>query len=185
MKQRMGERDGTNSNRTAITSLQVIVQMWPTARSEDAESAGNHPGATDSLTGATKLWVTPRTANIKGSQKRLLQGSNESIESQAQMWQTPATDSFRSRGGDRKDEMGLDQQARMMFPTPAQRDYRSPNAKPYSERGGETKGEQLANFVCHSSLPDQPTESDGQRSSVLPPGSRPRLNPAFVALLMS
>lgn len=27
-------------------------------------------------------------------------------------WQTPATDSFRSRGGDRKDEMGLDQQAR-------------------------------------------------------------------------
>lgn len=27
-------------------------------------------------------------------------------------WQTPGTDSFRSRGGDRKDEMGLDQQAR-------------------------------------------------------------------------
>ena len=27
-------------------------------------------------------------------------------------WQTPATDSFRSRGGDRKQEMGLDQEAR-------------------------------------------------------------------------
>lgn len=33
-------------------------------------------------------------------------------------WQTPATDSFRSRGGDRKDEMGLDQQARTHWPTP-------------------------------------------------------------------
>ncbi len=32
-------------------------------------------------------------------------------------WQTPATDAFRCRGGDRKDEMGLDQEARM-WPTP-------------------------------------------------------------------
>jgi len=31
-------------------------------------------------------------------------------------WQTPATDSFRSRGGDRKGEMGLDQQARWLTP---------------------------------------------------------------------
>lgn len=55
---------------------------WPSSRAEDAESCGNHPGAVDSLTGAVK------------------------------QWQTPATDSFRSRGGDRKDEMGLDQQSR-------------------------------------------------------------------------
>jgi DNA (cytosine-5)-methyltransferase 1 len=33
------------------------------------------------------------------------------------------------------------------FPTPAARDYRSPNATPYSERGGGKKGEQLPNFV--------------------------------------
>lgn len=59
------------------------VAMWPTARAEDSESCGNHPEATDSLTGATSSW------------------------------QTPATDSFRSRGGDRKDEQGLDQQARL------------------------------------------------------------------------
>jgi hypothetical protein len=32
-------------------------------------------------------------------------------------WQTPAADSFRSRGGDRKSEMGLDQEARF-WPTP-------------------------------------------------------------------
>jgi len=99
-------------------------------------------------------------------------------------WQTPATDSFRSRGGDRKDEMGLDQQARLMFPSPASLNYRSPNLKPYSERGGGAKGEQLANFICHSSLPAPPIESDGQKSSAIPPGSRQRLNPAFVAWLM-
>ena len=30
------------------------------------------------------LWITPRTANIKGSKQRLAQGSNESVETQAQ-----------------------------------------------------------------------------------------------------
>jgi hypothetical protein len=40
-----------------------------------------------------------------------------SLTGQAGQWQTPATDSFRSRGGERVDEMGLDQQARY-WPTP-------------------------------------------------------------------
>ena len=65
----------------------LLLAMWPSPRSEDSESAGNHPGATDSLTGASSLW------------------------------QTPASDSFRSRGGDRKDEQGLDQQARGFLPS--------------------------------------------------------------------
>lgn len=33
--------------------------FWPSARAEDSESCGNHPGATDSLTGATRNWPTP------------------------------------------------------------------------------------------------------------------------------
>lgn len=62
--------------------------MWPTARAEDSESAGRRHGrdVSDTLTAASRDF--------------------------AAIWQTPATDSFRSRGGDRKDEMGLDQQAR-------------------------------------------------------------------------
>lgn len=32
---------------------------WPTARKEDGESCGNHPGAVDSLTGAVRCWPTP------------------------------------------------------------------------------------------------------------------------------
>jgi hypothetical protein len=37
--------------------------------------------------------------------------------------------------------------ASRMWPTPASRDYRFPNKKPYCERGGGTKGEQLPNAV--------------------------------------
>ena len=33
------------------------------------------------------------------------------------------------------------------FPTPAARDYRHPNKKPYAERGGTSKGEQLPNAI--------------------------------------
>jgi hypothetical protein len=36
-----------------------------------------------------------------------------------------------------------------MLPTPASRDYRSPNAKPFAERGGGKKGEQLPNAIAH------------------------------------
>jgi len=34
-----------------------------------------------------------------------------------------------------------------MWPSPPSRDYRFPNALPYAERGGGTKGEQLPNAV--------------------------------------
>ncbi len=121
---------------------------WPTSRQEDAESCGNHPGATDSLTGATRNWYTPHGMNgtdHTGKQGRGgefakqvtqwptpktsddISAGNEvnaqagkggnNLLGAANLWQTPATDSFRSRGGDRKDEMGLDQQSRG-WPTP-------------------------------------------------------------------
>ena len=41
-----------------------------------------------------------------------------------------------------------------LYPTPASRDYRSPNAKPYADRGGGKKGEQLPNFVGGQLNPD-------------------------------
>ena len=94
--------------------------MWPTPRGEDSESAGNHPGASDSLTGVTDKWMTP-TGN-----PATYTGGNAPgylcLPGQAQDWQTPGSDSFRSRGGERKDEMGLDQQAR--WATPTSRDWK-------------------------------------------------------------
>lgn len=234
-------------------SLHHRVAAWPTARQEDGESCGNHPGVVDSLTGATRNWPTPQAHDQRGAKtpeqieaQRNLTGAgvrnlNEEASTwrtpdapgsggprnrqdsigdghqvtiaeqaehwktphgmsnrdfrgkvggcgggefalQANNWQAPATDSFRSRGGDRKDEMGLNQQARM-FPTPSQRDYRTPNAKSYQERSGTTKGEQLPNFVEHS-LP-APLIPDGPPSCGSAPTSRRRLVVALGRVLLS
>lgn len=71
---------------------------WPTARSEDAESCGNHPGAVDSLTGAVKHWPTPnanpdapnvsknRGAQHGGERRRL---TDQCLSTRAQNWPTP------------------------------------------------------------------------------------------------
>jgi hypothetical protein len=143
----------------------------------------NHPGTT--LTDAINMWRTPDTPGTgcgpRNRQNSIGQGHQITIAEQAEHWQTPGTDSFRSRGGNRNDEMGLDQQARF-FPTPAARDYRTPNAKAYADRRGGTKGEQLPNFVEHS-LPDLAIP-DGQPSSQSGQTSRRRLNPRFVEWLM-
>lgn len=194
MKQRMGERDGTGANRTAITSLQVKVQTWPIARSEDSESAGNHPGAMDSLTGATRNWATPR-ADDRGKvgmgkmtdTARVERESGEtfalSLTDQAHLWQTPAMDSFRSRGGDRKDEMGLDQQARM-FPTPTMSDATRGNFASKEKRTKGGRGKQLADQSCiFRASPPAPPIPDGQPSCESGQSSR-RLSPRFVEWLL-
>jgi hypothetical protein len=292
---------GKGSLSWPFESERTTVPRWPTARQEDGESCGNHPGSQDSPTGVTRTWPTqiqtvnqgpnnhyrgnskagrqlteesrlwrtpdsPGTGGPRNRQDSIGDGHQITIAEQAEHWitphgmsnqdfrgkvggcgggefakqannwQTPATDSFRSRGGDRKDEPGLDQQARMfpcsvnsmpyattqtnateeipntpenshpdagsnetdentpmdssqrMFPTPAARDYRTPNLRTLRERGGGSKGEQLQNFVAHrcpdlSSPPDPPIV-DGQRSSESSPPSPRRLNPRFVEWLM-
>lgn len=82
MKRRMGERDGTGANRTAITDLQVMAKAlstWPTPQASDGVG-GKTPRPGVSLSGrasdgtkksvglsevsiATATWPTPRTAD--------------------------------------------------------------------------------------------------------------------------
>jgi hypothetical protein len=199
-------KHGTNSPaQMARHKGNLVVESlnWPTARREDGESCGNHPGATDSLTGATRNWTTPTATERSGQGERNkaltldvknwltphgmhgtdhtgktgrggefakqatqwptpqahdqtgARGKNNFLSDHhhkphdlvmaTDQWQTPATDSFRSRGGDRKDEMGLDQQAR-----------------------------------SHQA----PQTNDGPTSSEKDPTSRRRLNPRFVSWLM-
>jgi hypothetical protein len=79
MKRRMGERDGTGANRTAITSLQVTAQLaaWPSPRSGDhkmgAETEADRlrrgaggPTLTDACALAT--WATPSHRDFKSNQ---------------------------------------------------------------------------------------------------------------------
>jgi hypothetical protein len=61
-------------------------------------------------------WRTPDAPGKGGIRNRIKsvgKGHQLTIAEQAEHWQTPGVDSFRSRGGDRKHEMGLDQQARL------------------------------------------------------------------------
>lgn len=60
--------------------------------------------------------------------------------------------------------------------TPTERDYRSPNLRSYQERGGGTKGEQLANQVVHS--------GPAATGSPVSTEKRGRLNPAHSRWLM-
>lgn len=120
-----------------------------------------------SIQTAAANWPTPRVA--AGGYTRD-NGNPDlprpTLEGKAQMWQTPAADSFRSRGGDRKDEMGLDQQARLAWPTPASRDYKGANGPDHLENGtGRLHLDQLPNFVAHSySLPAPASVMPGRTS---------------------
>lgn len=139
---------------SSITSLNVLTQLWLTPRSEDSESAGNHPGAVDSLTGATRLWATPRT----------ITGGGETAERKKELGRDG------SGGGDLQAQVS-------MWNTPAARDYRSPNADP------DQHPDQLANQVCHSSLPDPATTLHGAASSPSGQTSRRRLVDALTQIL--
>ena len=63
---RAEERMQTNSQDDYV-ALSKQTSLWPSPRSEDSESCGNHPDATDSLTGATKLWTTPQAHDATGA----------------------------------------------------------------------------------------------------------------------
>lgn len=114
--------------RPAEARLEDQAADWPTASVADSRNlrnatAGRHPDSTghagETLCDAIQDWPTPN-ANPDAPNNSLNRGNGQvraRLTSQclgqiASDWQTPATDSFRSRGGDRKDEQGLDQQAR-------------------------------------------------------------------------
>jgi len=86
-----------------------------------------------------------------------------------QQWQTPQTDSFRSRGGDRKDEVGLDQQAR------ATNNWTTPGAGDVSSSTGLRKSRletgRKTDYLC-------------RQAAATEPGSKKKLNPRFVEWLM-
>jgi hypothetical protein len=87
MKRRMGERDGTFANRTAITSLQVMAKTaWPTPVVMDANSSARHGYMIKGHAGTTMLdaarlagWPTTRASDGEKN-VRTLEGSMREIE---------------------------------------------------------------------------------------------------------
>jgi len=118
--------------------------LWPTARANDSEKRGLvTPNNRAGLVGAAQFWPTEKaTDGTKGGPNQAGSSGDLMLPSMAAKWQTPAADSFRSRGGDRKDEMGLDQQARhWATPTASANSNRTTRIAPSH---GETHGMVLA-----------------------------------------
>jgi hypothetical protein len=175
-----------------------MMRMRPTARSEGSESCGNHPGAVDSLTGAARMWMTPNlplggrknTAEQVQAKGKTDSGKRQiSLEGQTMHWPIPRTITGGAESAERKQELGRTesggsdlQSAAANWPTPATRDYRSPNAASHMDRSTGAKHlDQPPNFIEHSFLPAPPTSTHGGRSLS---GYTRRLNPDFVDWLM-
>src|SRR5215831_4518394 len=101
------------------TTLTDASRSWATPTSRDWDkwhlrAPGHHRQV--NLSGQVANWLTPlapRTHDNEDTAGKDLESENQkSLSRQAVNWQTPQTDTFRSRSGDRKDELGLDRQAR-------------------------------------------------------------------------
>lgn len=186
MKLRMGERDGTGANRTAITSLTVMAKasMWPTQTKACADGGQtSRSGARKGemlLTGlaAASLWSTPRASDGEKG------GPNQSFGAGG----TPLPA----------------QVAQTMWPTPTHRDHRSVLASPETHESNarplsEVVGASLELWATpHSSSSTGPGTSgrqgggniQTQAHGAAQPGSseqtarRGGLAPDFVAWLM-
>jgi hypothetical protein len=123
MKKRMGERDGTGANRTAITSLNVAVKAWPTpvaADSGEKVTLTTTQGAC--LLREAAQWATPmardsfppHTPEYVAAKKAQGHGMRN-LNDEAAHWSTPSvadTEGGRkARSGPRSDELLLNGQA--------------------------------------------------------------------------
>jgi len=96
-------------------------------------------------------WLTPH-----GFQGNNGPDGNE-FSTSVRAWQTPAVDSFRSRGGDRVDEMGLDQEAR---------NWRSPRSEDSESCGNHQEvQDSLTGFTKLWPTPNTPSEGPNTEST--------------------
>lgn len=134
MKQRMGERDGTNANRTTITSLAVASSVWPTPRSSPNENRGTRGyGRTGgkALSEVTSQWATPKT---NSGDYQYANGNHEkpvlNLHGQVKQWATPVLgDSDKGPIHYARGNPGLSLQARTM-PKPGLISSRTAPASP-------------------------------------------------------
>lgn len=203
-------------NGGGTSDLLIQAQQWPTPNamvSNDGETPEswerrkqrmlelgiNGNGLGMPLAIAATTWPTP-TSTPDNSQNNSNQVNGPtSLGRATKMWPTPMAADDGDKVTPASHQGGLTVMVRD-WPTPAARDYRSPNSEPYSERGGGLKGEQLANFAVFHSLPQDLETTFGEDCSMqvvsvggseLSPTKRAghvlgrrRLNPAFVCWLM-
>jgi hypothetical protein len=143
------------------TRLSTAAKLWPTPHAADGTGGGspvrhdpNPTGGRSNLRDAVKLFPTPRKEGYDAQGE----GHGDLVYEVKKLYATPQAHDAKSGNAKRVGRHGTKAGTRnlndeVLYPTPAHRDYRSPNAKPYSDRGGNTKGEQLPNFVGGSLNP--------------------------------
>ena len=146
--------------------------FWPTGNAHDA-SGQRGPGFTltdrhykaHDLNTAAEQWPTPKakTGGPNSNRENRPATGGPDLQEAVGQWATPTVPNggrviteaeVLARGAtDRgKRQVGLEMET-VYWPTPAERDHRSPNKLPYSDRGGGTKGEQLANLASFWKTP--------------------------------
>jgi hypothetical protein len=179
------------------------AKQWrtPTALSRDPNADYNRPGQAQ-LDLQVKQWRTPDAYPRGGPQnaaKRKAGGHSINLQDQVHEWQQQPSENWQtpkvstgaisySNGDPTRPFLNLEGQAKVWpgkWPTPAARDYRSPNSADHMEAGtGRKHLDQLSNFVALCFRPDLMTLPDG--NSCLPTGPllHPQLNARFVEWLM-
>jgi hypothetical protein len=188
-----GQGNYLNDGHYKPHDLAMSAQTWPTARQEDGESCGNHPGVVDSLTGATKLWRTPDSPGSGGPRNRqdsIGDGHQVTIAEQAEHWKTPhgmSNTDFRGKvGGCGGGEFGLQANNWQMFPAslPApqiQNGQLSSESAPTSRQRWATPTDSMATMQDQEQAQTAGNSPDRPKYGSL---EKRRLNPRFVCWLM-
>jgi hypothetical protein len=172
--------------------LPEFAQNWPGSGMWDAGAAYelqmSEPATCES---GSSLWPTVFNRDYKMTSAPIRKDTGkhrlDQLPVAAMLWQTPSADPFRSRGGSRKHEMGLDQQARIGFwISPQARDGKeAANLRPEMarvKRGGvRSLVARVGEFLI--SRHGQEIQS-GSGCSESDPILHRRLNPRFVEWLM-
>lgn len=162
---------------------------WPTPDTgHERMNRSASPGAADrpTIALAAKLWATPNAHDGRrpGADLKSTQGGN--LNRDAVMWMTPSVSNLHCmpRTAPVSQPSMTAGASFGSWPTPASRDYRTPNSQSLQERGQGSKGEQLPNFVEHHFSHPVLSTLDGRQLSPTDRTLPRRLNPAFACWLM-
>lgn len=149
--------------------------VWPTARAEDSESCGNHPGAQDSLNAVSRgFWPTASARDWKDTDGMATEAVNPDGSHRNRLdhlprvamsfWPTAKVSTGEysySRGDKMKPVPNLEGAAGAFWPTAATQEHRNTRAR--SAKSGASLDHTAKSFQLS---PPDPKTPDGQESSL-------------------
>ncbi len=142
---------------------------WPTAEAGNSKdsaritTSGKSSRTNPNLVDAIRLWTTPSHSDGRRGGTGITDGmTGSSLTQKVAQWPTPMAGTPAQNGNSAAGNSDFSRRADMLaeqvmqasaWPTPAARDYRTPNSQPLIERIGSPAGEQLPNAVAHGFTP--------------------------------